>query len=167
MPLWDYHIANNSPAINRTGAQPSGANVNHDFDDQLRPNGPRVDWGADEYVAGSTPLPTGTPSFQSASLGNLSGGALAFGNVGNTSSTLTLLVSDNPVQFGSVVVGNTNKNRFSYGSGTCQNSTVPAGGTCTVVVNFNGNGGAAGSTGTLTVNHNGAGSPLTLALTGS
>ena len=172
VPPWDYHIASNSPAINHLGGTPSpgGVNADHDFDNQVRPNGSRVDWGADEYAAASTPPgPAGTPSFQSATLGNLNGGALAFGNVGNTSSTLTLLVSGNPVQFGSVDVSNTNNNRFGENnSGTCQNSTVPAGGTCTVVVNFNGSGPlAAGSTGTLTVNHNGAGSPLTLALSGS
>ena len=167
--MWDYHIASTSSAIDRPGNQPSGTNVDHDIDNQDRPNGPRVDVGADEYVAGSTPPPAaGTPSFQSASLGTLGGGTLAFGDVGNTSSTLTVLVSSNPVQFGSVTVGNTNHNRFSYGGGTCQNSTVSASGTCTVIVDFNGSGGgAAGSTGTLTVNHNGTGSPLTLALTGS
>lgn len=166
---WDYHITGGSPAINRPVQQTSVANSNHDIDNQQRPNGPRDDVGADEYVAGSTtpPPPAGTPSFQSVSLGTLGGGTLAFGNVGMASSTVTVLVSSNPVQFGSVTVGNTNNNRFSYGGGTCQNSTVSASGTCTVIVNFNGNGNAAGSTGTLTVNHNGAGSPLTLSLTGS
>ena len=56
-PLWNYHIGATSPAINRPGNQPSGLNVNHDFDNQTRPQGPRVDVGADE-VAAVAPPPT-------------------------------------------------------------------------------------------------------------
>jgi hypothetical protein len=52
--LWDYHIADTSPAINRAGPQPSGDNVDHDFDRQVRPQGAWADWGADE-VGGAGP----------------------------------------------------------------------------------------------------------------
>jgi len=53
---WNYHIMTTSPAINRNVLQPSGENVNHDYDNQVRPSpaqgGPaaqrRRDWGADE-----------------------------------------------------------------------------------------------------------------------
>jgi len=55
--LWNYHLLSTSPAIDRDGPQPSGANVTHDIDGDPRPtNGPppgpaRADWGADEWVA--------------------------------------------------------------------------------------------------------------------
>ena len=52
---WNYHIAGTSPAIDRPGTQPSGANVDHDFDNQGRPIGVRVDLGADEVASGGPP----------------------------------------------------------------------------------------------------------------
>ena len=162
---WDYHLASNSPAINRVGLQPSGLNVDHDFDNQQRPNGPRVDWGADEFGAVVT-TPPGSVAFQSASQGTLSGGTLAFGSRnGIVTSTLTLVISGGPVQFGSVTVDGGSPTRFLELGGTCQNQTVADGGTCTVVIRFNATSNTP-RTGGLTVNHNGPGSPLTLVLTG-
>jgi hypothetical protein len=168
---WNYHIQNGSSAINisTNGTQPTGPTVNHDFDSQNRPAGPRRDAGADEFTATlPPPPPAGTVAFQSASLGTLSGGTLAFGSISgnNNQSTLTLMVTGGPVQFGNVTVQGGNGNRFSeVNTGTCQGALVSAGGTCTVVINFNANGGT-NRTGGLTVNHNGTGSPLTLVLTG-
>jgi hypothetical protein len=78
---WNYHIASASPAIDYSPSGPS-TGVTHDFDNQGRPQGPRVDLGADE-VAAVAPPPQGTVTFTSASFGTLSGGTLAFGNLAN------------------------------------------------------------------------------------
>jgi len=54
---WDYHIKDLSPAIDisNDGNQPSGDTVNSDYDGDTRPQGPRSDAGADEFVAGTAP----------------------------------------------------------------------------------------------------------------
>ena len=126
-PAWDYHILAGSPAIdfgpNGVFNQPSGPTVNHDFDSQTRVT--KRDAGADELVSSQPPPQAGTVAFQSASLGTLSGGTLAFGNQGALAqSTLTLAVSGGPVQFGSVTVNGGSPTRFLEGNGTCQNQTV-------------------------------------------
>jgi FtsP/CotA-like multicopper oxidase with cupredoxin domain len=158
-PMGDYHIASASPAVNFQPTGPS-TGVTHDFDNQIRPQGPRVDLGADE-------VPAGTVTFTSASFGTLTGGTLAFGTQpnGNYSSTVTLTIGGAPVVFGTLTVTNTSGTAFSKGADTCQGQTILAGGTCTVTINFNGNGNNSKS-GTLTVNDNGNGSPQLLALTG-
>jgi hypothetical protein len=141
--------------------------VTHDFDNQGRPQGPRVDLGADE-VAAVAPPPQGTVTFTSASFGTLSGGTLAFGNLanGNYSSTVTLTIGGAaPVTFGTLTVTNSSGSGFTKGADTCSGQTVAVGGTCTVTINFNGNANSQ-KTGTLTVPDNGAGNPQTLALTG-
>ena len=118
-----------------------------------------------------TGVPLGTVALTSATFGTLTAGSLDFGNVGNVSSTLTLTVSDGPVTFDTATVVNTsNPGRFQEGGGgTCEGATIAIGGTCTVVIDFNGGGGGNNPptrTGTLTVLHDGSNSPSTLSLVG-
>ena len=116
-----------------------------------------------------TGIPPGTVVFAGASLGNLDAvaGTLSLGNRGNVSSTVTLTVSVSPVTFDAVTVVNTSQpGRFQEaGAGTCEGATVAVGDTCTVVIDFNGNGNQL-RTATLTVLHDGSNSPSTLSLRG-
>jgi hypothetical protein len=96
---WDYHISSTSPAIDNPGNQPSGANVDHDFDDDTRPGGSRVDWGADEYYpAGTTEPPaTGMVTY------DVDPNSVDFGNVpvGTTAElTITATITGATVTFG-------------------------------------------------------------------
>jgi large repetitive protein len=174
----NYHIASNSPAIDRPGTQPSGANVNHDFDNQGRPSGqpPRVDWGADEVGSGSPPPPpaqgtvTLSATFTSPAGASLTATNLNFGNKnGLVSSTVTFTIGGTAsVAFGAASVTNGTPAAFSKGADTCSGTTRSVGSSCTIVVNFNAPGpGSNSRTGTLTVPHNGAGNPTTRNLAGS
>ena len=115
-------------------------------------------------------IPPGEVAFTNASFGILVGAELDFGDVGNVSSTLTLEVSGmlgSTVIFDAVTVTG---GRFDEnGGGSCEGAMIAAGGTCTVVIDFNGSGGGNNPpiwTGTLTVLHDGTGSSSTLSLTG-
>jgi hypothetical protein len=166
-PPWNYHIAGNSPARDRNPSGPFPG-VSHDLDNQGRPQGPRVDLGADE-VWPVAPALQGTVTFTSATLGTLAGGTLAFGSQnGTVSSIVSLTIGGTAsVTFGTLVVSNTpgTGNRFSKGADTCSGTTRSPGATCTVAINFNATGNTL-RTGTLTVPDNGVGNPQTLALTG-
>jgi hypothetical protein len=166
--LSNYHLGAGSPAAN-LGAASKGSIVApaFDVDNQARPAGGAFDAGADEIGASTTPPPTtASVAFTAASAGTLSssGDTLALGSVAGAYNpiTITLTVSGAPATIGNVVVAG---DRFSeLGGGTCQGKVVPAGATCTVVVNFNGNGNTP-RTGQVSVPYGGAG-PATLQLTG-
>jgi hypothetical protein len=144
-----------------------------DIDNEVRPFNGGIDAGADEF--GSTPLPpatvpaaNATVGLLSTSIGSLSGGTLSLGNLAGAYNqvTLTLTATGGAVQFGAVTVSSNDGGRFSeLNGGTCQDALVPAGGNCTVLVNFNASGNDQ-RRGTLTVKHSGSNSPWTLTLTG-
>ncbi|MBK7615902.1 MAG: hypothetical protein IPJ08_16090 [Burkholderiales bacterium] len=172
--LSDYHLTAVSPAAN-LGATSNGS-VNapaFDLDNEVRPANGGIDAGADEF--GSTPftpatVPTGNGAvaFSAASAGNLNGSTLNLGNVAGAYNlvTITLSVSGAPVNFGAVTVRNNDGSRFSeVAGGTCQDATVAAGGTCTVLVNFNANGNDHRRA-SLSVAYGGASSPFRLNLAG-
>ena len=119
-------------------------------------------------LAGTAVQP-GTVAFTSATGDpDLTDGSLDFGNVGQVSSTVILTVSVSAVTFDAVTV--TGAKFDEAGGGTCEGATIAVGGTCTVVIDFNGNGGGRNPTirtGTLTVNHDGLINPSTLSLTGN
>ena len=176
--LSDYHLATGSPAANLGAASKTVGTLTvtapaFDLDNQVRPFNGGLDVGADE--AGSTPFTpatgpsgNGTVAFSAASAGTLGGGSLNLGNVAGAYNlvTITLGVSGGPVSFGTVTVRNSDGSRFSeVAGGTCQDATVAAGGTCTVLVNFNGSGNDQRRA-TLSVAYAGASSPLSLNLTG-
>jgi hypothetical protein len=170
--LGDYHIQATSPAINTGAASKAPTSAPAvDIDNIARPAGGGYEIGADEVGGAGTPPPpptTATVSVSSASLGTLSGSTLNFGDLSGAlnPSTITLTVTGAAAQFGNVTVQGGNGARFSeVNGGTCQNATVNAGSTCTVIVNFAA-GGSLLRTGLLTVTHNGTGSPATLTLTG-
>ena len=165
----NYHLGARSPAISLGAASKNGINTpTTDIDNQNRPAGSGFESGADEVRGGAPPPAAGTVSFTTASTGTLSGGTLAFGALANGTyqSVITLSVTGAPVVFGNVTVQGGNGNRFTEGNGgTCQNATVNAGNTCTVVINFNANGNVV-RTGGLTMLNNGTGGTATLVLTG-
>jgi hypothetical protein len=110
----------------------------------------------------------GTVAFTSASLGDIVGDELNFGSLGGGwhESTVTITVSDAPVLFESLTVaGGRFRKSSEDGSDTCSGTLVAAAGTCTVAIDFRGNGNSERS-GTLTVSHYGTGSPQTLNLLG-
>jgi FtsP/CotA-like multicopper oxidase with cupredoxin domain len=169
--LWDYHITGASPAINKPQPLPAGLNIDHDIDNQIRPNGMTVDLGSDEYYAGNGTGPQGSAAFTSASpysiTGSGVGALLNFGIIANTtvSSTVTVTASTAPVTISSMTVaGNA---AFSKGTDNCTGSTLAANGTCTVVVSFNGGNNNSPKSGALTMVYVGAGSPKTLNLRGN
>ena len=60
--------------------------------------------------------------------------------------------------------------RFTLGTNTCTGQTIPVGGTCTILLKFNGTGGFGGinpSAGVLSVPSNSPSSPTNLAISGS
>jgi hypothetical protein len=109
---WDYHIANSSPAINRSGNQPSnGFPFNHDFDNQGRPQGARVDWGADEVAAAAPPaVPTLTSISPTSATRPAAGGAPNVVAVTLTGTNLTgataVTVAGSGISVSNVVVVN-------------------------------------------------------------
>lgn len=172
--LSDYHLTATSPAANLGATSKGGVNAPaFDLDNEIRPANGGIDAGADEF--GSSPFtpatgPTGngTVAFSAATAGNFNGSTLNLGNVAGAYNliTITLSVSGGPVNFGAVTVRNNDGSRFSeVAGGTCQNATVPAGGTCTVLVNFNANGNDQRRA-SLSVAYGGAGSPFRLNLAG-
>ena len=172
--LSDYHLTATSPAANLGAASKGSVNTPaFDLDNEVRPANGGIDAGADEF--GSTPftpatVPTGNGAvaFSAASAGTLNGSTLNLGNVAGAYNlvTITLSVSGGPVSFGAVTVRNNDGNRFSeVAGGTCQDATVAAGGTCTVLVNFNANGNDQRRA-SLSVAYSGAGSPFRLTLAG-
>ena len=122
-------------------------------------------------LSGSGMAPQGTVAFVSASIGtlNAAGTELDFGAISGTNdSTVTLRVSGDPVTFGAVIVDGGNGNRFrerNPGPTGCQDQTIAAGDTCTVVVRFIARNNVERA-GTLTVNHDGTGGPQILSLLG-
>ena len=157
---WNYHIASTSPAIDRTGNQPTGTNVGHDFDDQVRPNGPRVDVGADEYY------PVGMPPGEPPAPGSVAYSSGAFGAVpiGSTATRIiTATVSGNSVTFN----GSTSPAApFARTVDNCNGQTVTNGNTCSFTVTYSPTAVAADA-GSFTVNNNGDGNPHTVSLSGN
>jgi len=94
---------------------------------------------------------------------------LGFGNLtGAQFSVVTLTNSGNaPVTFGTATVANVLGTAFSKGADTCSGSTVAAGNTCTIRINFAAPAGNSARIGALSVPDNGANSPQSLVLTGS
>jgi hypothetical protein len=122
-------------------------------------------------VWGTGVVVSGTVTFSAATLGALTGTAatrtLAFGNLsGSQTSTVTVTVGAAPVTFGTATVTNGTGAAFTKGADGCSGSTVAAGGTCAIQVQFVAPAGNSARTGTLSVPDNGAGTPQTLRLTG-
>ena len=93
---------------------------------------------------------------------------MLFRSFGNQSTlvgdTITITVNAGPVTFGAALVTGA---AFTKGADGCSGTTVAAGGTCTIVANFNGPPGNSTRNGNLSVPYSGAaGSPLQLGLTG-
>jgi len=121
-------------------------------------------------LSGSGQAPEGAVAFTSASLGtlNVAGEELDFGDLSGSRnfSTVTLTVSGDPVTFGAVTVSGARFSEPFAGPTRCQNQTIAAGDTCTVIVRFRPRNGTVERVGSLTVNHNGTGGSDTLVLLG-
>ena len=141
----------------------------YDFFGTKRPQANLFDIGAMEYKGSAATQ--GTVSFSSATGATLNGAgtALNFGTKsGTVQSAVTVSVSSGSVTFGADSVTNTGgNNAFSKGADTCTGTTVNAGSTCTVVVNFTAPRGGQTRNGSLSLTDNGTGSPQTLSLTGN
>jgi hypothetical protein len=158
--VWDYHIADTSPAIDGPGAQPS-IGADHDFDQQFRPAGARVDWGADEVWPAGTPPSPPTPQ------GLVAYSSGAFGEVPLETTaelTITATVSVADVTFFS----STNPTgSFAKTGDTCSGNLVVAGGNCTFTVTYAPTAVGVDSGGSLTIDSNEDGNPQTVSLSGT
>jgi hypothetical protein len=151
--LGNYTITNASPAYNN--GTPTGAPTT-DFFGTTRPQGGFFDVGAVEFVAGG-----------STALLNVTGGPLSFGNqaVGTTSAAQSLTLH-NTGTAGATGITVAVTAPFARLAGSC-GTTLAAGATCTITVNFTptATGAASGSV-TITANVGVSGSPVLLSGTG-
>jgi len=129
------------PAFNRPGNQPSG---NHDFDGQARPQGGRVDWGADEVPTTTT---QGLVTYSSGDFGTVLVGATA-------TRTITATVSGAPITF---ISSTSPAAPFAKTADNCAGTTVPVGGNCTFTVTYTPTSGTT-SNGSFTVTDDASGS---------
>jgi large repetitive protein len=112
-----------------------------------------------------TVVAAGTVSFTATGLSN---GVLAFGNLsGPQSRTVTVTVGATAVTFDTAAVSNVLGTAFSKGADTCSGNTVAAGGTCSIVVNFNAPANNSVRAGALTLVDSASTGPQLLGLTGS